>query len=193
MNIRYFLEFIKPNKIDKFLKNISSGNNDICICAGDIGNPLNSNNHYDIFMNFISKNFKKSFIIAGNHEYYNNSKTIQEMNLFLIDYFKQFNNITFLNNSYEYYENYCFIGTTLWSKITNPNYKINDMYNITHFDYIQYNELNKISKDFLQESLQEVIDNIQYIVITHHLLSNSLINDKYKTVKMLPYSQCFLF
>ena len=65
-------------------------------------------------------------------------KTIQETNEFMENYFQQFNNISFLNNNYEFYENYCFIGTTLWSKIINPNYKINDIYNIPNFDYIQY-------------------------------------------------------
>ena len=62
MKIRYFsdlhLEFIKPNKIGKFIKQIPPGTDDeICVLAGDIGNPYQSN--YDIFMKFISKNFKK--------------------------------------------------------------------------------------------------------------------------------------
>jgi len=125
MKLRYFsdlhLEFIKPNKIEKFIKNISVNNNDICMLAGDIGNPYQSN--YDIFMKFISKNFKKSFVITGNHEYYN--KKIEDTNIFLKNYFKQFSNISFLNNEIEYY---CFIGTTLWSNITNSKYKINDVY-----------------------------------------------------------------
>jgi predicted phosphohydrolase len=125
MKLRYFsdlhLEFIKPNKIEKFIKNISVNNNDICMLAGDIGNSYQSN--YDIFMKFISKNFKKSFVITGNHEYYN--KKIEDTNIFLKNYFKQFSNISFLNNEIEYY---CFIGTTLWSNITNSKYKINDVY-----------------------------------------------------------------
>ena len=79
MKIRYFsdlhLEFIKPDKIEEFIKNIPSGIDEICILAGDIGNPYQKN--YDIFMNFISKNFKKTFCITGNHEYYNKTKTIQ--------------------------------------------------------------------------------------------------------------------
>jgi len=49
-------------------------------------------------MNFISKIFKKTFYIAGNHEYYNTKKIIQETNEFMKDYFQQFNNISFLNN-----------------------------------------------------------------------------------------------
>ena len=190
MKVRYFsdlhLEFIKPNKIENFIRKIQPGIEEICILAGDIGNPYQKN--YDIFMNFINNNFKKTFYIAGNHEYYNKIKTIQETNEFMEDYFKQFNNIRFLNNNYEIYDNYCFIGTTLWSKITNPNYEINDIYSIPNFDYIEYNRLNMLSIDFLESALQK---NENCIVITHHVPSSSLIDVKYKTQKMIPYNQWF--
>jgi predicted phosphodiesterase len=190
LNIRYLsdlhLEFIKPHKIEKFIKNIPSGIDEICILAGDIGNPYQSN--YNMFMEFISKNFKKSFVISGNHEYYNKTKTIQETNTFLTEYFEKFDNISFLNNNCEKYENHCFIGTTLWSKITDPSYEINDVHNIPNFDYIQYNTLNTNSVDFLEDSLQ---NNDNCIVITHHMPSSSLIDIKYKTEKMLPYNQWF--
>ena len=43
MKIRYFsdlhLEFIKPQNIKQFLTQISPGNDDILVLAGDIGNP----------------------------------------------------------------------------------------------------------------------------------------------------------
>ena len=155
MKIRYFsdlhLEFIKSNEIYKFLKNIPEGPDEICICAGDIGNPYQSN--YDIFMNFISKNFIKTFVIAGNHEYYNNIIKINETIEFLSEYFKKFDNISFLNNSCEYYENLCFVGTTLWSKITNPLFEINDCSKIHDFDHIKYNKLNSECVDFLEYAL----------------------------------------
>jgi predicted phosphohydrolase len=188
--IRYLsdihLEFIEPNKIEEFIRKIPSGIDEICILAGDIGNPYQSN--YDIFMKFISKHFKKIFVIAGNHEYYNKTKTMQETNEFMKEYYKQFHNISFLNNNYEIYEKYCFIGTTLWSKITDPNYKINDVYKIPHFDHIEYNKLNKICVEFLEDTLR---NNENCIVITHHMPSSSLIDIKYKTPNMLPYNQWF--
>jgi hypothetical protein len=196
MKLRYLsdlhLEFIKPHKIDKFIKQIPINDcNEICILAGDIGNPYQSN--YDIFMNFISKSFKKSFVIAGNHEYYNKTKTFDETNIHLTNYFKQFNNISFLNNTYVYETinntKYCFIGSTLWSKIINPYYKINDVYNIPNFDYIKYNELNQKSIDFLNKTLNEPLNNC--IMITHHMPSESLIDTKYNTSTMLPYQQWF--
>ena len=190
MILRYFsdlhLEFIKPSKIEQFIKKIPPGMDEICILAGDIGNPYQTN--YDIFMNFISKNFKKTFVITGNHEYYQKTNSIQETNDFMKDYFQNFNNISFLNNNYEIYDNYCFIGTTLWSKIINPDYKINDVYNIPNFDYIQYNKLNSLNVDFLKDTLQ---NNEKCIVITHHVPSSSLIDVKYKTPNMEPYNQWF--
>jgi predicted phosphohydrolase len=190
MKIRYLsdlhLEFIKPNKIEKFIKNIPNGIDEICVLAGDIGNPYTNN--YDIFMKFINNNFKKTFVITGNHEYYNKIKSIEDTNNYLTEYFKQFENISFLNNQYEYYNNYCFIGTTLWSKITNPIYEINDVCAIPNLDYIKYNSLNMLCVDFLEDALQ---NNDNCIIITHHVPSNSLIDSKYKTQTMMHYNQWF--
>ena len=190
MKLRYFsdlhLEFIDPNKIEKFIKRIPLGNDEVGILAGDIGNPFQSN--YNTFMNFMSKSFKKTFVIAGNHEYYNKSKSIDETNIHLNNYFKKYDNISFLNNNYEYYNNHCFIGTTLWSKITKPQYKINDVYYIPNFDYVHYNKLNTLSINFLEDSLN---NNDNCIVITHHVPSEKLIDVKYKTPKTLPYNQWF--
>jgi len=190
LKIRYLsdlhLEFINSYNIEQFIKKIPSGIDEICILAGDIGNPYEIN--YNIFMEFISKNFKKTFVISGNHEYYNKTKKIEETNDFLKDYFNKFNNISFLNNSYELYDGYCFIGTTLWSKITNPVNKINDVYQIPNFDYIEYNKLNMLSVNFLEDALQ---NNENVIVITHHVPSYSLIDIKYKTTQMNPYNQWF--
>jgi hypothetical protein len=80
------------------------------------------------------------------------------------------------------------VGTTLWSKITNPIYEINDVCKIPQFDYIQYNRLNMLSVDFLEDTLQ---NNENCIIITHHMPSSSLIDIKYKTPKILPYNQWF--
>jgi len=133
-------------------------------------------------MRFISKNFKKTFIIPGNHEYYKN--TIQGTNEFMENYFQQFDNISFLNNNYEIYDNYCFIGTTLWSKITDPSYDINDVHTILDFNYLENNKLNMVCIEFLE-------NNDNCIIITHHIPSYSLIDIKFKSEEMLPYNQWF--
>jgi len=188
LRLRYFsdlhLEFIKPNKIHGYIEKIHPGFDEICILAGDIGNPYQEN--YDIFMNFINENFKKTFVIAGNHEYY--TKTMRETNEYLARYFEKFKNIRFLNNSYEYYENQCFIGTTLWSKIIKPQYKTNDVFCIPEFDYVVSNRLNMMNIDFLEDALEK---NENCIVITHHVPSFDFIHPKYVTSTMAPYNQWF--
>ena len=190
MKLRYFsdlhLEFIEPHKIETFVTQIPYGIDEVCILAGDIGNPYQTN--YDYFFKFISKNFKKTFVVSGNHEYYNKTKIIQETDDYMKDYFQKFENISFLNNNYENYENHCFIGTTLWTKITNPQYEINDVHNIPNFDYIQCNRLHMLSCDFLEDTLQY---NDNCIIITHHVPSNSLIDIKYKTSQLRSYNQWF--
>jgi predicted phosphohydrolase len=190
IQIRYLsdlhLEFINSHQLQQLIQNIPSGFEEICILAGDIGNPYQPT--YDIFMNFINDNFKKTFVISGNHEYYNKTKTIQETNDFMKKYFLNFKNISFLNNNYELYDTYCFIGTTLWSKITVSEYKINDVYQIPHLDFIEYNRLNMEGIYFLEDTIK---NNENCIIITHHVPSESLINVKYKTIKMRPYNQWF--
>ena len=191
MRIRYFsdvhLEFVQSHKIERFIKQIPlPKENEVCVLAGDIGNPYTTN--YDIFMKWISVNFVKTFIIPGNHEYYNRTKTIEETNEFMEEYFKSFDNISLLNNKYEIYQDYCFIGSILWSKITNPAYKINDMNQIPNFDYEKYNAMNNKCIEFLNIVIK---DNTNCIIITHHMPSETLIDPKYKDRDMLPYNQWF--
>ena len=62
------------------------------------------------------------------------------------------------------------------------------IYSIPNFNYIEYNRLNRLSIDFLQDALEK---NENCIVITHHVPSNSLIDVKYKTKQMLDYNQWF--
>ncbi len=191
MKIRYIsdihLELIKPNKIKNYIQNIIQTDKDeICVLAGDIGNPYSES--YKVFLDHIAQTFKKTFIIAGNHEFYNNNKTIEETQLFMLDFFKQYSNITFLNNSVEIYNGYTFIGTTLWSKVLNPEHEINDVYSIKNLNYIKYNEFNKICRDFLNREIK-LHDNI--IMITHHMPSYSLIDEKYKINNMNKFNQWF--
>jgi len=188
MKIRYLsdlhLEFIKPSHLDTWMSQIPPGLDEVCILAGDLGNPHQPTYHR--FMRFISEHFKKAFVIAGDHEYYYH--TMEETNPLLVQCFEPFENITFLKESYEIYEGYCFIGTTLWSKITQPKYVINDVYKIPHFDHAECNRLNQESIEFLVDALQTQKN---CIVITHHMPSRALIDPKYLSPQMRPYNQWF--
>lgn len=180
------LEFIKPHKMANFLRKITPSKEEICVLAGDIGNPYQEN--YNILMEYMNKNFKKTFIITGNHEYYNNY--IEETNEYLENYFQKYKNISFLNNKIEIYNDYCFIGSTLQSNITDPQYEINDVYFIKNFNYIKYNKLNENSVNFITNALKENTDK-KSILITHHVPSYSLIDKKYKKLDMDKYNQWF--
>ena len=89
---------------------------------------------------------------------------VLKIQIFLIEYFTPLKNISFLNNTYEHYENKCFIGTTMWSKITNPINEINDVYQIPNFDYIKYNFLNMICVDFLEDTVEKMINVLLHII-----------------------------
>jgi predicted MPP superfamily phosphohydrolase len=189
MKIQYIsdihLELLKDISIKDIVDKIIPNAN-ICILGGDIGNPFI--NHYEEFLKNMNDKFNKIFIIAGNHEYYNNN--IEETKIRIIDICKNYQNISFLDNNYEDYEGYRWIGTTQWTHINNPEYKINDIYSIKDFDIEKYNKLHNECKQFLIDSLKECKDNnIKTIIITHHLPIYNLTAQKYKY--MCDYSQWF--
>ena len=132
----------------------------------------------------MSTNFKKTFVIPGNHEYY--GRPMVETNDFMKSYFGKFHNITLLKNTWEMYEDHCFIGTTLWSQVTDHTYKINDVFRIPGLDVAEYNRLHEECVAFLKS-----LDQDNCIVITHHLPSPSLIDEKYLSVALRPYNQLF--
>lgn len=195
MRIRYFsdlhLEFLNIQKIKNILKHMcaNANNNDVCVLAGDICNPYSEK--YKLFFDHISKVFKKTFVIAGNHEYYNKIYTYEHTNNHMKSFFKKYDNVSLLDNETEKFENYTFVGTTLWSNIkktTSEEHYTNDMFNIPNFDLDIYNQLNTKSKKFLSDTL---ISKEQFIIITHHVPLFKLIHQKYLIPKMEPYHQWF--
>ena len=193
MDIRYFsdlhLEFMNPTEIQTFINTMSAipiQDNTVCLLAGDIGNPQEP--HYDLFFQFIHRHYPKTFVIPGNHEYYHKTNTVDETDAWLKTYFKQYDNITLLNNSFEIYQDHCFIGSVLWTHIFDPSRTINDINQIPAFDVEKYNALNQCCVDFLQ---QVILSNERCIVMTHHMPSEQLIDAKYKNSVLRPYNQWF--
>lgn len=175
-------------KIPKIIPNA-----EILVLAGDIGYPFSS--LYEEFLSDMNNKFKKVFLLAGNHEYYNLGKNrdngMEKINSRIreIISYNKLNNITFLDNSYEDYNGYRFIGCTLWSEIKDSAYLINDFQFIKHMDVELYNELYKVNYEFLEENIPN--SPLPLIVITHHLPSYYLIEKKYKTNGIVNYNQCF--
>ena len=189
MKIRYFsdlhLEFMKFVNVERVVQKISPGLNEVAVLAGDVGNPRQPS--YWRFMEFMNEHFKRTFVIAGNHEYYNSS--ISETDQLLRQEIRKFQNIRFLQNECETYEGRIFMGTTLWSTITDPRFSINDTQYISGFDHVECNRVNKENVEWLKSSLDSASGNC--VVITHHLPSSKLIAPKYDTPRMRPYNQWF--
>lgn len=191
MKIQYIsdihLELLYKNGVKLFTHTfIPKG--DICILAGDIGNPFEKS--YSDFLFYVDSQFKKSFIIAGNHEYYNNDIVSAKQKIASIC--EKLENITFLDNSYEDYEGYRFIGSTLWTNIKKKQYTINDTKTIKNFSVDDYNLLHEKCCNFLNETLTECTNrNIKSVVITHHLPIYELTHEKYRDSLFSNYQQWF--
>lgn len=175
---------------------ITQDNANILILAGDVGNPYEKT--YLDFITDVSNNFEKIFLITGNHEYYNKKKTINEINIHIENLINNnnLNNVVFLNNSCYVYKNFRFVGSTLWSNITNNNYK----YLTNCFSQIKdlkarelgldnainnYNILFNNNYNFLENVPNDEYTNV---FITHHLPSYQLIDKQYEYCQL---NQCF--
>ena len=150
----------------------------LCL-AGDIGYPNMSN--YKNFLTHLNSNhaFQKIFLIAGNHEYYNQNQSIEETNSCIQKIVHDLPKISFLNNKSEFYDGYLFVGSTLWSKVHESDRKINDFFRIQGMNIDKYNSLHNTALSFFKKEINENRDK-KIVVLTHHLPSYSLIHEKYK-------------
>lgn len=153
---------------------------EVLVLAGDIGCPFEKS--YFVFLKEMSLLFPKIFLITGNHEYYKN--TIKTTNNKIREIVSQFHNITFLNNSIEVYNGYTFVGSTLWSNLSDLRYLTCDRKSIKNITVDDINELHQTSIDFLQKTTNS---NSNVIVITHFLPSYTLCDPDYDK----RYDQCY--
>jgi predicted phosphodiesterase len=160
---------------------------DVLVLAGDIGYPFSA--IYSEFLQHVSQKFKKVFLVAGNHEYYNDTKTMEEINEQITSVAQEHINICFLNDSWELWEGYKFVGSTLWSHIKDPQHRINDLTAISSMSVEFYNELHQVASEFLQDVLKD--KDTPIVMITHHLPSFALIDTQFKTSHHTPYNQWF--
>lgn len=86
--------------------------------AGDIGKV--NYKYFNEFAHYCNDNWKKIFYVCGNHEYYSSCKTHEEINTMYKNYFANFKNIVFLDDSEYNFEDIplSIYGTTLWSEVT---------------------------------------------------------------------------
>jgi predicted phosphodiesterase len=157
------------------------------ILAGDIGYP--EQQIYKDFLAMVSERYKKIIIIAGNHEYYqgwkNKYKGEKNVNMDVIDETihietAKYPNIIYLNNEVTWIEGIKIIGSIGWyfSKEL-AEFGINDYLNIWLKDkYLRWGDVLRMHLDcvkFIENEVKEPC-----IVITHHLPSKKMIQDKFQ-------------
>ncbi len=145
---------------------------EILILAGDIVTFTEIDKRKDFF-DYISDNFRLTYWLPGNHEYYysdasERSGTINE---------KIRDNIFLVNNISIQHDDVRLIFSTLWSKISAANEwqigrSISDFqvikFNGHFFSVSDFNQLHSESLDFITKELSQNITG-KTIVITHHV------------------------
>jgi predicted phosphodiesterase len=204
------LEFY-GNKIQTLLSKFPV-TGDYLLLAGDIGYPQKS--YYRDFLQFISPKYKKVFLVAGNHEYYQQwagwkPSSISMIQSKLSELVAEFSNIHYLDNSYIDISDtnhsgeqtqIRVLGTTLWFRPENDEKAISD-YHTIYIDHEGYSipitndyieaEWNR-ARTFIRENVDPTKKNI---VMTHHLPTYQLVRpeyliDRYKNINSYFASNC---
>lgn len=145
---------------------------DILLLAGDIVSFAVMDKHQDFF-NYISDNFKTTYWLPGNHEYYY-SDLAQKQSSF-IENIKS--NVHLVNNMTVKIEDARIILSTLWSKINLEKQwfierNVSDFqvikYNGFRFSIDAFNELHTNCLNFITTELKKSFSG-KTIVATHHV------------------------
>lgn len=146
----------------------------ILILAGDITSP-----HAKCtipFLDWCSRNFKHTFWVMGNHEYY--TSIVMKKEDILEKYYSLCpHNVHILNNETYQIDNTLFVGTTLWSNIPEQDdleiqHRINDYRMIYNADGRRIcpaetrAEFQK-NMNFLETTIEDNPDK-QIVIISHH-------------------------
>lgn len=147
---------------------------EVLVIAGDTFH-LDKNFESLDFIKKVSDDFKMTYLIPGNHEYYGGFDVATAMGATRIEIKK---NVVLVNNVTEYIEGVHFIFSTLWSKI--QKYVLDVLRGMSDFRKIKYqgeqftisdfNTIHDACFDFIEK---EVKKEGKKIVVTHHLPSNA--------------------
>ena len=172
----------------------------VLLLAGDIGVGLGAKG----WITEMCTRYRNVVYVLGNHEYYNSTICMEDINALITNLCNLFQNVVFLNNSTYKYKYICdnkdkeiiFLGSTLWSLIL-PNERnrikqvSSDLCNINFNNKVitidQINKIHKNNVEWIQatlDSIQASLDSINnsdtiVIVLTHHLPSYKAIAPKY--------------
>ena len=157
-------KFLKSNPIQPV--------GDVLLLAGDIMLFAQMDKHADFF-SYLSDNFKTTYWLPGNHEYYHSD--IKERSGYLNEKIRD--NVFLVNNTTIQIEKVRFIFSTLWTKISPGNQfeisqRLSDFHTIKvgdrgltpeHYNFLHEQCISFLKKEFSKEKPGKTI------VITHHV------------------------
>lgn len=158
---------------------------EILLLAGDIL-PLCLLKKQKDFFDFVADNFRATYWIPGNHEYYNyNITTVKN------DFCEAVRkNVFLLNNRKIEYKNVELVFSTLWSRISAYNEwsvekNMSDFAVIKNgdrrFNARDMNALHESCLSFLHASFNKKDEHKQTVIVTHHVPTLLHYPEKYKT------------
>jgi predicted phosphohydrolase len=156
---------------------------EILLLAGDVVTFVGMNNHDDFF-DYLAANFKVTYWVPGNHEYYhsnidekgNSFKEAIRENVFLLS------NISVIHNDVK------FIFSTLWAKISPENQslvkrRLNDFHVIGEDDAAltikRFNLMHQQCIDYINQELA-TCNGLKTVVVTHHVPTYLNYPERYK-------------
>ncbi|MDP3928601.1 MAG: metallophosphoesterase, partial [Bacteroidota bacterium] len=144
---------------------------DVLVLAGDIVPFAIMHKHQDFF-SYVADNFKTTYWLPGNHEYYHFD--IAEKSGVLNEAIRS--NVFLINNTAVVHEHVKLVFSTLWSKISEGNQwqierSLNDFYQIKNkgfrFTTEAYNLLHEESLRLVQTEIENNTEE-KLAVFTHH-------------------------
>jgi len=163
------------------------------VLAGDIAQL--SWIHYKAFLEYCSENWKKTFLVLGNHEFYDvgffRGKKIAAT------WEKELKNVHIMDNRHYVLEDdnddekdknpLHIFGCTLWSEIpphaqSDCGRMLSDFHTIHDMTLHQYNFFHDQDKKWLQNELKQLTTSSPILIVTHHApLMNGVSDPKYET------------
>lgn len=196
MRFQYFsdihLEFFNgnTNKIKRvFMSKLAKQQSrpEVLLLAGDIGNPFRK--CYQIFLEDVSLLYDKVIVIAGNHEYYKAPvEHMSDVDAKCRDICQSMprENVVFLQNeSYDLTPDISIYGGTFWTDIPHAKhrtvqYTINDYSMIPGFTPTMSCMFFDRALQGLKNCIEASPPDREWIVMSHHMPSFSLIDPKYR-------------
>jgi len=162
---------------------------DILIIAGDTY-YLNKPHVIHEFLDYFSANFRQTYLIPGNHEYYGG----HDLNADGFRFRQNLrDNVTLLNNATEIVDGARLIFSTMWSDINRHQLEISR--GLNDFRLIKYkgepltvasfNALHYQSMDFLRAEIGKPHDG-PTVVITHHLPADGCNDPRFRGSTLNP-------